>query len=105
MAQRGRKQITESVVVQGAGVTGLAVPVAHGLPDAPAVEAVDGIARGVLDVLPLEDGHVDDSGEAVDVEDLAEGDPAGVAADVHGDKVADDENALRDEREVDQVAL
>ena len=95
---RGRKGITEAIVIQGAGVAGLAVPVAHGLPDTPAAEVVDGVAGGVLDVLPLEDGYADDAGEVVDVEYLAEGDPAGVAADVHRDEVADDGDALSDER-------
>ena len=105
MAQRGRKQITESVVVQGAGVAGLAIPVAHDLPNTPAAEVVNGAAGRVLDILPLEDGHADDAGEVVEVEDLTKGDSASVAANVHGDKVADNGDALCDEHEVDQVAL
>jgi len=92
-------------VVQGTGVAGLTIPVVHGLPDAPAAKVIDGIAGGVLDILPLEDRHADDAGEAVEVEDLTKGDPAGIAANVHRDNVANNGDMLHDELEVDQVAL
>ena len=92
-------------MVQGTGVAGLTIPVVHGLPDAPAAEVIDSITGGVLDILPLEDGHADDAGEAVKVKDLTKGDPAGITANVHGDKVANDGDALHDEHKIDQVAL
>ena len=88
--------LTEPEVVGHPAIAWLVLVGLHRFPDVPAAELVDGLARGVLDLVPLDEGDARILDEARDVEDLAEADAGGVAADVGGDEDGDDGDAAGD---------